>query len=707
MKSARDTGLLFPSTLSGDEKRLKEMFEKLRAVVGFHSYSLFAKLAVRYCSFDWGEIAINLQQAEEATEEVKRKVLIGAVSFKKADEKKDSFKRSSLIGKRRDSCKTKTDNNAVFDSNTELSPNADIDNNKPLFSDDHSEAKTVTGEPSDSSDLRKSSVNFDNGATAESNVSTTRKSGPGSTRASSTRISPQSDAFDSCKARDGSSALAKYEPINLGSSGDFDTSRPFSSFDGSKQTSVDGDDNYKPRSAQSISSNATSESSPFIGFEQSKPCKASNSGPCVYVRGYDLVADSLRNVFSKYGVINRIFVEERKKSAFITYATTEEAEAAIKEMDGNMVNGITLCVSFARRQNQYGDSGHFRGTKSFDRINVGNKKDYSNHSRGERCGRFKGIERLRFRGRKSGGRRSRGYTCESGESSLLAVSVETNDNLRSDANEASGVESAMQSSLYKDGFWSAGRQSPERMSRPSVEENDKEDDGFDTCKSTISRSQGDDLNAVNKKDGEFDTCKPFNNDGDSSNYEDNFGKRRGSFEHRGGEERSDRCRGFRGGGRSNRMPRRGSRNRRDSLWRSGRRSGELGDIDNCSTDDLDVGRKSAWLTGAKSGNKDYLGTSNESGCTESDVASPESQSLQKGKDGKDDFWRGSSRSSNGDDESSARRSAKKTTKEVGAVAATAATAAAAAATNDEEIAVIQRKPEARKQVSYDEDNPFA
>lgn len=44
---------------------------------------------------------LDLQKAEKATEEVKRKVLIGAVTFKKADEKKDSFKRSSLVGRRR------------------------------------------------------------------------------------------------------------------------------------------------------------------------------------------------------------------------------------------------------------------------------------------------------------------------------------------------------------------------------------------------------------------------------------------------------------------------------------------------------------------------------------------------------------------------------------------------------------------------------
>lgn len=322
-------------------------------------------------------------------------------------------------------------------------------------------------------------------------------------------------------------------------------------------------------------------------------------------------------------------------------------------MNGNMVNGITLCVSFARRQNQCGDSGHFRSTKSVDKNNNGDKSDCSKHSRGERCGRFKGTERIRFRGRKGGRRRSRGHTCESGEPSLLSTSAETSDNFRSDVNEASGVESTMQSSRYKNDFWSAGRQSPERMSGPSVEENDKEEDRFDTYKSTISGSEGDDLNVVNKKDGDFNTYKLFNNDGGSSNYEDNFGKRRGSFEHRGGEgRRSSRCRSFRGGERSSRMPRRGSRNRRGSLWRSRRRSSELGDIDYCSTDNMDISRKSSCPTRDKSGDKDNFRTSDDCHASErtaSDVANQESESLEKGKDGKDDLWHGSSRSSNGDD----------------------------------------------------------
>ncbi|VDN94656.1 unnamed protein product, partial [Brugia pahangi] len=32
MRSVRDTGVLFPSTLTSDEKRLKEAYEKLRAI---------------------------------------------------------------------------------------------------------------------------------------------------------------------------------------------------------------------------------------------------------------------------------------------------------------------------------------------------------------------------------------------------------------------------------------------------------------------------------------------------------------------------------------------------------------------------------------------------------------------------------------------------------------------------------------------------
>uniref|UniRef100_A0A0M3IC24 Negative elongation factor E n=1 Tax=Ascaris lumbricoides TaxID=6252 RepID=A0A0M3IC24_ASCLU len=114
-------------------------------------------------------------------------------------------------------------------------------------------------------------------------------------------------------------------------------------------------------------------SSPFESREQPQI----NKGPTLYVRGFDLVADSLQKAFVKHGAITRLFVEERQKSAFITFSTTEEAEAALKNMDGYMLNGITLHVSFARRQNQNsrsprectGNRGGSRGRGSFSCAN--------------------------------------------------------------------------------------------------------------------------------------------------------------------------------------------------------------------------------------------------------------------------------------------------------------------------------------------------
>ncbi|VDM20617.1 unnamed protein product, partial [Wuchereria bancrofti] len=387
MRSIRDTNVLFPSTLSSDEKRLKEAFEKLRAI----RKAIAATNKVNVSGTVGDNLKTerkttkrHLQQAQEATEEVKRKVLIGAVSFKKADEKKDSFKRPSLVGRRRDSGKTKSDNDTVNINNTEvLPPNADdgFDTYKPIPSD-YSGTKKKTGESSDTFDTNKPPYDSDN-----------------------------------CQ-----------------------------------------------RSAQSFSFDASSGSSPFVGFEQPKPCR----GPCLYIRGYDLIADSLRNVFSKYGVVNRVFVEERQKSAFITYATTAEAEAAIKEMDGNMVNGITLRVSFARRQNQCGDSGRFRSSKSFDRNNDSNDRGGSDRSRSQRNNLFRGNERVHYRGEKS--RRGRGRRCTyEGESSLLpAPSTENNDDFLSGPNKVSNDEgSAAEASNNKDDFWPARSQSPGRTNEGS------------------------------------------------------------------------------------------------------------------------------------------------------------------------------------------------------------------------------------------------
>ncbi|VDN85828.1 unnamed protein product, partial [Brugia pahangi] len=335
----------------------------------------------------------HLQQAQEATEEVKRKVLIGAVSFKKADEKKDSFKRPSLIGRRR-----------VNISNTELlPPNADDDTYKPLPSD----CSGTTKKTGESSNINESPYDSDNCQSATSDTSDVRKPSPNS---AAQTISSESDEFDTYKTGEEANASYNYKSAGVDdNSGVSDTNSLSSSFDIYKPASNDdGFDNYKPYSTQSFSFDANSGSSSFSGFEQPKPCR----GPCLYIRGYDLIADSLRNVFSKYGVINRVFVEERQKSAFITYATTAEAETAIKEMDGNMVNGITLRVSFARRQNQCSDSGRFRSSKSFDRNNDNNDRGGSSNRSRSQGNLFRGNERVRYRGEKSRRSRSRGHTYE-------------------------------------------------------------------------------------------------------------------------------------------------------------------------------------------------------------------------------------------------------------------------------------------------------
>ncbi|VIO89462.1 immunodominant antigen homologue, putative [Brugia malayi] len=657
MRSIRDTGVQFPSTLTSDEKRLKEAYEKLRAI----RKAIAATNKVNVSGTVGDNLKTerkttkrHLQQAQEATEEVKRKVLIGAVSFKKADEKKDSFKRPSLIGRRR-----------VNISNTELlPPNADDDTYKSLPSDDSGTTKK-TGE---SSDINKSPYDSDNCQSATSDTSDVRKPSPNS---AAQTISSESDEFDTYKTGEEANASYNCKSAGVHDNGVSDTNSQSSSFDIYKPASNDdGFDNYKPYSTQSFSFDANSGSSSFIGFEQPKPCR----GPCLYIRGYDLIADSLRNVFSKYGVINRVFVEERQKSAFITYATTAEAETAIKEMDGNMVNGITLRVSFARRQNQCSDSGRFRSSKSFDRNNDNNDRggsDRSNRSRSQ-GNFFRGNERVRYRGEKSRRSRSRGHTYE-GESSLLpASSTENNDDFLSGPNKVSSDEgSAAEASYAKDDFWPSGTQSRGRTNEGSnvEKDNNNQEDNFNTYKSTIAVNEKDDF--VNVKDDYFDRYKPFSDDGrgDSTstksretsdgNYQETVVKRHGGYEHRSCERRggfdNDRCRSFRCDERGGRMPRRGSQIRGDPLWHSKRQNNELRGGKYCSNANSDVSQKNSWLTKNESGDKNDLWTSGDHhSSAHSKNANDNKESESQEKDNvKDDFWPSSyHQSSDRNDESS-------------------------------------------------------
>uniref|UniRef100_A0A915CGB3 Negative elongation factor E n=1 Tax=Parascaris univalens TaxID=6257 RepID=A0A915CGB3_PARUN len=223
----RETAINFPTSLSAEEKQLKEMFEKLkniRRTIAAATRGTTNPSSSDQLKIERRNAKRSLQQAEEATEEVKRKVMSGAINLKKVDEK-STFKRTKVIPKRRGSESAKL--------------------------------------RLDTSDTGNSSGN----------------------------------------------ELLSPSTISL-------SSPPFS-----------------------------------LRFESREQPQV-NKGPTLYVRGFDLVADSLQKAFSKHGAVTRLFVEERQKSAFITFSTTEEAEAALKNMDGYMLNGITLHVSFARRQNQ-------------------------------------------------------------------------------------------------------------------------------------------------------------------------------------------------------------------------------------------------------------------------------------------------------------------------------------------------------------------
>jgi len=232
--------MTFPTALTAEEKHLKELFEKLKTVRR-------AIAAARGSGGTSGggdhpkaaERRTVKRSIEEATEEVKRKVMMGTITVNKVREK-STFKRSKTIDKRRDSSDIYKESSAV-------------------------EPGEITGGP--------------------------------------LLLSPPSQ---------NSSTTSSFSTHQFG-----------------------GD---SPPTASS----STTRRAPL----------PPNRGPTLYVRGYDLMTDPLTKAFEKYGQITRLNIEDRQKSAFITFDSLEQADLALREMDGNMVNGITMRVSYARRQNQ-------------------------------------------------------------------------------------------------------------------------------------------------------------------------------------------------------------------------------------------------------------------------------------------------------------------------------------------------------------------
>ncbi|KAI1730616.1 RNA recognition motif domain-containing protein [Ditylenchus destructor] len=135
-------------------------------------------------------------------------------------------------------------------------------------------------------------------------------------------------------------------------------------------------------------------------------------GPTLNIRSYDLVAEPLYSAFGQFGTIKDLHIDERQRSALITFSNANEAEAALNAMDGNMINGITVRASFARDQSQAADvldtgsePGEIESDKEMDNfdnaINQGGntKDDFVNKSfgRGASDG-FRGSRPFQIRG---------------------------------------------------------------------------------------------------------------------------------------------------------------------------------------------------------------------------------------------------------------------------------------------------------------------
>lgn len=73
-------------------------------------------------------------------------------------------------------------------------------------------------------------------------------------------------------------------------------------------------------------------------------------GNTVYVRGVGITQEILQKTFESTGNIIHISMEMDKNCGFVTFEKMEEAEKAIKDVNGSMQGEVRLNVSLARRQ---------------------------------------------------------------------------------------------------------------------------------------------------------------------------------------------------------------------------------------------------------------------------------------------------------------------------------------------------------------------
>jgi len=102
----------------------------------------------------------------------------------------------------------------------------------------------------------------------------------------------------------------------------------------------------RDREERGLPNNDVSESLSSLKGSDSR-----RQGNTVYVFGYQITEELLKKAFASLGgkIVN-ISMEVEKNCGFLTFDRADVAERAISEFNGNVVGGIQLKVSMARRQ---------------------------------------------------------------------------------------------------------------------------------------------------------------------------------------------------------------------------------------------------------------------------------------------------------------------------------------------------------------------